>query len=204
MIVTKIEPCTKTRFKVDLDGEFAFVLYKGELSRFGIRQGEEISSETVGTIRTEVIQKRARLRALHLLSDMDRTESALREKLRQGLYPPDAVDGAIEYVRSFGYLDDARYAENYVRSRQGTKSRKEIRAALLQKGVSEEQISLAFELCCEEGGEEEAVRRLIRKKGYDLRSADDAQMQKIYGFFARKGFRCETVRQVIQNYNEDA
>ncbi|MCC2254058.1 RecX family transcriptional regulator [Ruminococcus sp. CLA-AA-H200] len=204
MIVTKIEPCTKTRFKVDLDGEFAFVLYKGELSRFGIRQGEEISSETVGTIRTEVVQKRARLRALHLLSDMDRTESALREKLRQGLYPPDAVDGAIEYVRSFGYLDDARYAENYVRSRQGTKSRKEIRAALLQKGVSEEQISLAFELCCEEGGEEEAVRRLIRKKGYDLRSADDAQMQKIYGFFARKGFRCETVRQVIQNYNEDA
>lgn len=204
MIVTKIEPCTKTRFKVDLDGEFAFVLYKGELSRFGIRQGEEISSETVGTIRTEVVQKRARLRALHLLSDMDRTESALREKLRQGLYPPDAVDGAIEYVRSFGYLDDARYAENYVRSRQGTKSRKEIRAALLHKGVSEEQISLAFELCCEEGGEEEAVRRLIRKKGYDLRSADDAQMQKIYGFFARKGFRYETVRQVIQNYNEDA
>ena len=35
MIVTGIEEQTKTKFKVYLDGTFAFVLYKGELKRFG-------------------------------------------------------------------------------------------------------------------------------------------------------------------------
>ena len=67
-------------------------------------------------IRKEVILKRAKLRALHLLEDMARTDSALREKLRQGMYSADAVDKAVEYVKSFGYLNDARYADNFVRS----------------------------------------------------------------------------------------
>ena len=29
MTVTRVEPLTKTKFKVYLDGDFAFVLYKG-------------------------------------------------------------------------------------------------------------------------------------------------------------------------------
>ena len=135
MIVTEIEPYTRTKFKVYLDGKFAFVLYKGELSRYGIRKEEEISAGIVEKIEAEVVLKRAKLRAMHLLADMDRTEAALREKLKQGCYTQEMIDRAVDYVKSFGYLDDARYAENVVRSRQGTKSRKQIRAALMQKGV---------------------------------------------------------------------
>lgn len=41
MIVTKIEPCTKTKFKIYIDETFKFVLYKGEVSRFGIRIGKK-------------------------------------------------------------------------------------------------------------------------------------------------------------------
>ena len=52
--------------------------------------------------------------------------------------------------------------------------------------------------------EQEAVLRILKKKKVDPRTADEAQMQKIYGFLARKGFRFDTVRQVIQNYNENA
>lgn len=206
-MVTKVEPLTKTKFKVYLDGGFAFVLYKGELSRFGIREGVEIPEETVEKIRTEVILKRAKLRAMHLLTDMDRTEAALREKLRQGLYPEDAVEGAVRYVKSFGYLNDARYAENFVRSRRDSKSRKEIQALLQQKGVPAEQIQAAFEACYDEKdghGEQEAIRKLLKKKRFSPEACDEPGMQKIYGYLARKGFRYDAVRQVIQNYNENA
>lgn len=88
-----------------------------------------------------------------------RTESALREKLKAGQYPENAISGAIEYVRSFGYLDDARYAENFVMSRKDTKSKREIKALLSQKGVSDDLICLAFEQCYSEDSEEEAIRR---------------------------------------------
>lgn len=206
MIVTGVEALTKTKYKVYLEGQFAFVLYKGELSRFGIREGADITEETEEKIRVEVILKRAKLRAMHLLEDMDRTEAALREKLTQGLYPQEAVDKAIDYVKSFGYLNDARYAENFVRSRQGSKSRREIWALLMQKGVAPELAEAAFEECYsgKEDEEQEAIRRILKKRKYDPEASDEAKMQKIYGYLARKGFRYDTVRQVIQNYNEDA
>lgn len=206
MIVTKTEPLTKTKFKVYIDGQFAFVLYKGELSRFHIREGEEISGETVTKIHEEVIKKRAKLRAMHLLEDMDRTEAALREKLRLGYYPEEAVDEAVRYVKSFGYLDDARYAENFVRSRQGSKSAREIQALLLKKGLSGDMIEAVFEKCREDSGdaEQEAVRKILKKKRFDPDMADEAQIQKIYAYLGRKGFRYDTVRQVIQNYNVHA
>lgn len=204
MIVTRVELLTGTRYKVYLDGEFGFVLYKGELSRFGIRPGAEISGETIGKIRMKVILKRAKLRCMRLLEDMDRTEAALREKLRQGLYPPDIIDQAVDYVKSYGYLDDGRYAENFVRSRQETKSRREIEAALRQKGVSGELIERAMEICYEESGEGEAILRLMRRKRFCPKNADEAEKQKMYAFLARKGFRYDSVRQVIQNYDDDA
>ena len=204
MTVTGVEPLTKTKFKVYLNGEFAFVLYKGELSRYGVRKDEEISADIVEKIQKEVILKRVKLRAMHLLEDMDRTEAALREKLKQGLYTENMIDRAVEYVKSFGYLNDARYAENFVRSRQRAMSRKEIRAALQQKGVSAGLIDRAFEICYEEDGEEAAIRGILRKKRFDPGSADDREKQRIYGYLARKGFRYETVRQVIQDCEDDA
>lgn len=204
MIVTRTESLTKTKYKVDLDGQFAFVLYKGELSRYGVKEGAELTEEIVDEIYNTVLLKRAKKRAMHLLEDMDRTESGLREKLRQGLYPKEIIEKAIDYVRSFGYLNDARYAENFILSRRNSKSRKEIHALLLGKGISDEEISIAFENCYGNQEEQEAVRRILEKKRVNPKTADDREMQKIYGYLARKGFRYETIRQVTQNYNENA
>ena len=103
MTVTKIEPLSKTRYKVYLDGQFAFTLYKGELSRYHIAEESVIEDDIYDSLRLIVI-KRAKLRAMHLLSDMGRTESQLRTKLKQGGYAEDAVEAAIWYVKSFGYI----------------------------------------------------------------------------------------------------
>ena len=45
MIVTKITEVSKSRKKIEIDGEFAFVLYKGELSVYGIKENCEIKEE---------------------------------------------------------------------------------------------------------------------------------------------------------------
>lgn len=194
MTVTKVEAITKTKFRVELDGEFAFVLYKGELKRFGIREDAELEEETREMICREVILKRAKLRALHLLADMARTEKKLREKLRQSQYPEPVIDEAVEYVRSFGYLDDVRYAENFIESRKNGKSRKEMYAALLQRGVPADVIDRAFEAYDPEEEETEAIRRLVARKGIDVRHATKEEIHKLYGYLARKGFPYEAIR----------
>ena len=164
MQVTKVEALTKTKWKVELDGQFAFVLYKKEILRFGIEVNGELSEELYEQIKKDVVLKRAKLRAMHLLTDMARTESQLRDKLKRNMYPEDVISQAIAYVKSFGYINDEAYIENFIQSKRETKSRKEIYALLLGKGVSSEQIDLVFEQCYEKSTEQEAISRLIRKK----------------------------------------
>ena len=50
MIVTALEPVGKTRVQVFLDGEKAFVLYRNEAYRMGIREGESLSGQAYAEI----------------------------------------------------------------------------------------------------------------------------------------------------------
>ena len=122
MQITDIKSVSKTKFKVYLDGQFAFTLYKGELFRYRIQEDGELSEEVYQEIREKVVLKRAKLRAMHLLNDMDRTESQLRTKLLNGDYPADIADEAIAYVKSFGYINDESYIRRIIESRKNSKS----------------------------------------------------------------------------------
>ena len=198
MTVTKIEPVTKTRYKVYVDGQFAFVLYKGELSRYHIAEDSELEEKTYQSIRKEIILKRAKLRAMHLLNDMGRTESQLRTKLLRNDYPSDIVEEAIAYVKSFGYINDAEYTRSFIENRKEKKSKKEIYAALCQKGLPKDLIETALEECYADDDSIAAIEAIVRKKKFDPKSTDYKEMQRMMGYLVRKGFRYDDIRQVIQ------
>lgn len=197
MIVTGIEAVTKTKYKVYIDEQFAFVLYKGELSRFRIREAEEIAEETVRKIKGEVLLKRAKLRAMHLLNEMARTEAQLSQKLRQNGYPQDVVDGAIEYVKSFGYINDEAYIRGFAEGRKDRKSRREITALLSQKGLDRELVDRVLDGVYEEHSEQEAILDILRRKRWDPEGMDQKEQQKIYGYLVRKGFHYEDIRRAM-------
>lgn len=46
MTVTRIEELSRSRCKIYLEDSFAFVLYKGELRLYGVREQEELSEES--------------------------------------------------------------------------------------------------------------------------------------------------------------
>ena len=79
--------------------------------------------------------KRAASKAMQLLLNRQRTEKELRRMLLDKQFSPEAADAAIVYVSSFGYLNDRHYAEVYLHSMSGKKSRSMIRRELLEKGV---------------------------------------------------------------------
>lgn len=203
MTVSKIEPLSKSRYKVFIEGQFAFTLYKGELSRYHIAEDNRIDEEVYDILRKLVI-KRAKLRAMHLLSDMGRTESQLRTKLKQGGYPDEVVEEAIRYVKSFGYINDAEYVRSFIDSRKEKKSKKEIYAALKQKGVDSDIIEQVFEEM--DYGEEDsrqAIEALMRKRNYNPDSVDLKEKQKLMGYLMRKGFRYEDVNSVLNSADSD-
>lgn len=204
MIITKIEPVTKAKVRVYIEEAPAFVLYKGELSRFHIKEGSRMEEETLEQIRTEVLLKRAKLRAMHLLNQMGRTEEQLRQKLRSSEYPQDITEAAIRYVKSFGYINDDAYIRNFAESRKERKSRKEICMLLCQKGLERDRVEEILQEVYEEHSEYEAIEALLRRKKWDPENTDPKEKQKIYAYLMRKGFRYEDIRQVTQAYARNA
>ena len=80
MLVIELEELDKKRIRVLLEGGESFVLYRGEVKNYSIREGEDLPPAQYGEIRSEVLTKRAKKRAMHLLEKMDRTEAQLRAR----------------------------------------------------------------------------------------------------------------------------
>ena len=201
MMVTDITELSKTKVKVCTDNGETFALYKGELRKLYIEKGKELSDDIYHQIMDEILQKRAKLRCMNLLKNKDYTECQLRMKLSQGFYPDKIIDEALAYVISYGYIDDSRYAENYIERSRSLKSRKQIENGLLQKGISKADIEKAYEqYTAEENSIDEnaVIKRLLVKKRYDNQNATYEERQKIIAFLYRRGFSMENIYQTIE------
>lgn len=197
MTVTKIEPLGEERSRIYIDERLAFVLYRGELSRYGVKEGRELPEETYREIMDTVLAKRAKLRCMNLLKVMDRTEFQLRQKLDQGDYPEEIIDLALSYVKSYGYVNDEAYASRYIDSRQASKSRRQITCELMQKGISKGVILAAYEEK-EPVDEGALIRRWLEKKHMDTQTASPKEKQKMYRFLMGKGFSSQEIGKALR------
>ncbi|MBR5510129.1 MAG: regulatory protein RecX [Lachnospiraceae bacterium] len=146
----------------------------------------------------EQLLRKAKLKALHLLERMDRTEAQLREKLLAVEFEQEIVEQAIVYVKSFGYLDDERYVRNYIEYRSHQKSRRQLEQELqFRKGVSSELIQKVYEEL-EPTDEKELIRRYLEKKHYCSEVCDEKQKQRLIASLARKGFRIGDILTVMK------
>ena len=198
-IITNVTELSKGRYQVELDGERRFTLYKGELHTYQIKEGARISGEAVEEILTEILPKRAKLRSMNLLKNRSYTEYQLREKLRQGFYPESVIDEALEYVKSYHYIDDRCYVRDYIVYYSESRSRGRIMQDLLRKGVSKELIRAVYEedLVEELPDETALIKRWLLKKNYDRERADYQERQKMGVFLYRKGFSLEKIEKSI-------
>ena len=57
--------------------------------------------------------KRAAKKAMEWIAYKDRTKKELEDKLYRAGFSEKASKQAMDYVMSFGYIDDRRYVENY-------------------------------------------------------------------------------------------
>lgn len=202
MIVTEIKPVTRQKFQIELDGQPAFVLYKGELSRYHIQKDEELPEEIYEELVGQVLTKRAKLRAMHLLEKMDRTRAELKKKLEQSGYPTKAVEEALEYVESFHYTDDVRYAARYIEFQKSKKGKARLKMELLQKGISAEIVARALEEAEEQMDAKETIRKMLQSKRKGEGAMEEKEKQRLYGFFMRKGFSSSEILSVFREISD--
>ncbi len=195
MTVTEIVPVDKRRSKVILDDDFTLVLYRGELRRYSIEEGNEISGEVYQEIVKEILCKRARERVLFLLKSSDKTEQELRRKLKEGYYPQEAIDYAIIFLKEHRFINDQDYARRYVEFNSRRKSERQIKFELQRKGLDKDIIGDTLK---EQPVDEAAiVREYIRKKRLVPEQMDAREKSKVMASLGRKGFSYEAVSRVL-------
>lgn len=199
MLVTEICMADKKRKKVYLDYEYAFTLYNSEIKRYKVECGKEIDTDSLDAIK-DILSKRVKARSLYLLKSSDKTEKQLYDMLFRSGYGDYYCSIGVEYLKSFGYIDDKRYAINFVNSCNGKRSRKDIYNRLIARGIPSH---LAKEVI-EDGGtqEVEAVYASLKKKSIypeDIQDLDRDKKNKIYAYLLRKGFSASVICAILNN-----
>lgn len=200
MTITEILPLGTKKSKVLTDEDFAFSLYRGEIKKMELEVGRELTDDFLKTELYPLLIRRSRERLLYLLKQRDYTEEELRRKFREGFYPEEIAELALDYGRSLRYVDDRRVAETYIRTRSGEKSARYIKTALLNRGVEKELIEELLEAEAPDEGAQ--ICRELKKRGYSP-ELDAKAEQRIYAALLRKGYTYGAIRDAIRTYTCD-
>ena len=133
--------------------------------------------------------------AMSILSYKDRTEWELRDKMRQKEFSPEEIDRALEYVTSYHYIDDMRYATRFIEFHHHDRSRHRLRQDLQKRHVPDEYISLALEES--ETDDIQALRDAIRKLKRPGHIMDYDEKQKLAAKLYRRGFRVQDIKKEL-------
>ena len=136
-------------------------------------------------------EEQARALCLRLLTARARTRAELAGQLTKRGYPDDVSAQVLDRLADVGLVDDADFAEQWVRSRRlnAGKGKRALAAELRTKGVDNELITAAL-ADIDAGAERERAEQLVDDKLRRERLADDdAKLaRRLVGMLARRGY----------------
>lgn len=184
MQIIDIIQLDKKKKRIIFEQADSISLYNKEIYKLDWQIGKEISDEEYREVVETILTKRAKIRVLNLLKDADRTKKQIQDKLKQGYYPEKVIEEAILYAEGFQYIDDERYARNYIEAHSKEMSKRQLIQKLREKGIQQETIDEIIQSTQIE--EEIALEKLIQKK--HISSCSIEERKRLYAYLMRKGF----------------
>ena len=140
--------------------------------------------------------------ALNLLSARPYSTRALQRKLIQKEYSAADADDAIRRLVANGLLDDAKYAEQYARSKilATGASKRRVTQDLYRKGIKSEVASAAIDnvVADEEIDTAAMIERVAKKKLAQLGDLEPLVLRRrLFGFLARRGYDVDEIKRVV-------
>ena len=199
MIITAIEPRRKSLSAIYIDGEFALKLDTETVLSERLKAGIEIDDDRLLELIKISDARRAKEKALWLISYRDHSEGELRQKLSKD-YGEEAVDKAIERLMELGLINDESFARNYAVSLSHKHlSQRQIQQKLRLKGIDRDLTAETVEDL--DLDERQEIRALINKK-YIRKLADEADLRRTIAALQRRGFSYSDIKAVIKEFAE--
>ena len=138
----------------------------------------------------------AYLTALKMLSGRELTEHQVRQRLARRGYEDEAINDAIDRLKSDRSLDDERAAramahtETSLRKRGRLRVRRRLEAAGIAPAVAQQATQEIFRTVDADALLDAALRKRLRGRE---RIADDREFQRLYRYLIGQGFESDRV-----------
>lgn len=205
--ITRLEPQRRNPELVNLylDGELHSAVALTAVDAERLHSGDTITHEQLDRLLAADERWKARHAALSLLSVRARTRGELRDRLRRKGFGEAAVEHALAEVDRLGFVDDAAFAESWVRDRltlrpRGAKAlvhelgRRHVATDVARAAVArvmEAQNISDDELCSA------AARRWLQTHPARAGEDDARRERRLAGFLARRGYRPGAIRSAV-------
>ncbi|AQA05863.1 recombination regulator RecX [Mycobacterium sp. MS1601] len=147
-------------------------------------------------------EEQAKSLCLRLLTARARTRAELEENLAKRGFPDDVSGAVLDRLAVAGLIDDADFAEQWVRSRRANagKGKRALAVELRKKGVDDDIIASALE-DIDAGAERERAEQLVQNRLRRESLADDDDMKvmrRLVGMLARRGYGQSLAADVVR------
>jgi regulatory protein len=185
-----------TRFSVFVDGRYALSLSDLDVSTSGLRIGQELTAEELDQLAQTASETKAYAMALRYLSIRPRSVREMSDYLRRKDIAPDDIEAVLGRLIRSELLDDAAFAETWIRHRQSLRprSRRVLEQELLAKGVARDDIGVAMQQL-DETDEVATLAELMERK---QRQTQYGERDKLMAYFARQGYPYDLVKQALE------
>ncbi len=201
MIITDIVAKRKKLSAIYIDGEFAVKIDSETLIASPFSVGSEITDEQLKQLIDDSDEKRAKEKALWLLSSRDHSSRELETKIKK-TSGSEAAEKAVRRMEELGLVNDEKFARRYAGELINVKhlSVKGARYKLLEKGIDRDLADLILEEMAPDPREH--IELLIEKK-YSRYLSDEKGRKKTVAALQRMGYSWGDIKAVMSNYFED-
>lgn len=205
--ITKLVPQRRNSdlVNVHIDGEFRVAIAYTVLTQERVRTGDVLTADRLDGLLAADERWRAKDAALSLLSVRARARGELADRLRAKGFSDAAMDYGLREVDRLGLLNDAAFAEMWVRDRLKLRPRgtQALVSELGRKRVAADvaRAAVVRVMHAENVSDDELCRAAAERwaRTHAQRSGDDALRlrRRLSAFLARRGFRPPAVRTAV-------
>lgn len=196
------QPLHPERVNVHVDGAFRLALAAELVLAEPLRVGDEVDDARLAALEEKDGAWKARDAALSLLSHRARSAAELTRRLRRKGFDGEVAEETVGRLGELGMVDDAAFAESFVRDRVRLRpqGKRRLASELRARGVDAETASAAIgEVMEGENATELDLARAAAARWKPRPGEDPARARRrLHGFLARRGFGGDAVRAVLR------
>ncbi|SFS60162.1 RecX family transcriptional regulator [Marininema halotolerans] len=190
------------RYNIHIDGTYRFAVHEDVLIKWSLAKGMIVDTEKMEGILQEEERNKVRQAALRYVGYKPRTLYETKRHLISKGFAEEHITHVIADMETKGYLDDRRYAGNWVEERRRTKGYgvAVLRQELLQKGVSSTVVEEAISHVKEE--DEATIAMATAEKRYRRLSLHPWKVveRRLGQYLLRRGFHSSLVRRLLLDF----